>query len=256
MFISRKTIFIITMVIVVVAAVGFLFYLQHAQPPRYRELGTLPAYNPDYWSVSNVTKGDLVLLNIQVNVTDCIWQSRLYYSNLTEIQTINDDGTHIYEFHADATGDYLLRLYDEHGLNYTVECTHPITEQPTMVLFSIDRLVLKKGENATLTVIIENFDLETHVVEYRFNASHRVLIYKGAEKLLPRIGSQYTFNYILDATVPHTYIYTYTETRVFIVSATLEEGVSSATYPISLTVYFDGEELEKTWNDLILKVEE
>lgn len=232
------------------AVVGFWFSSQHTQPPRpYTGSGSLSAYNPDYWCISNVSKGELVLLSIQVNMTDYIWQSRLYYSNLTEVQTINDDNTHIYEFYADTTDDYLLRLYDEYSFNYTIECTHPVSEQPTMVIFYIDRSVIKQGENATITVIVENRDLITLSVEYRFNVSHRVLIYEGAEKLLPRIGTEYTFNYTMGATDP-------SETKVFVVVGTLEEGISSATYPISLSVYFDGEELEKTWRDLTLKVEE
>jgi hypothetical protein len=44
-------------------------------------------------------------------------------------------------------------------------------------------------------------------------------------------------------------------TRVFVVIGTLEEYTLSAEYPISLSVYFDGEEQEETWSDLILKVE-
>lgn len=117
------------------------------------------------------------------------------------------------------------------------------------VEFSIDRSVIKKGENATITVTVENFDKRTHNVEYRFKVSYRVLIHKGAEEPLPRIGSEYIFNYTLEATIP-------SDTRVFVAIGALEEGVSSATYPISLTIYFDGKGQEKTWSDLTLKVEE
>ncbi|MFQ5758695.1 MAG: hypothetical protein ACE5IF_03360 [Candidatus Bathyarchaeia archaeon] len=123
-------------------------------------------------------------------------------------------------------------------------------KQPAgLVKFSIDRSVIKHGENATITVTVENFDKLTHNVEYRFRVNARVSIYEGAEKPLPRIGSQYTFNYTLEATIP-------SDTRVFVVIGSLEELVLSATYPISLTVFFDGEELEKTWSDLTLTVEE
>ena len=75
--------------------------------------------------------------------------------------------------------------------------------QPTEpVKFSIDHSVIKHGENATITVTTENVDMITHNVEYRFNVSHRVLIYEGAEKPLPRIGQEYLFNYTLEASIP------------------------------------------------------
>lgn len=114
--------------------------------------------------------------------------------------------------------------------------------------FSLDRSVIDVGENSTLTVVVENIDLKTHQVEYRFNASHRVLVYAGNEEVLPRIDSCYTFDYILGPVDPST-------TKVFTISGTLEEGAWKATYPIFLIVYVDGEELEKTWNDLTLTVE-
>jgi hypothetical protein len=121
--------------------------------------------------------------------------------------------------------------------------------QPTgPVNFSIDRSVIKQGENATITVTVKNFNMKKYNVTYWFKVNHRVSIYEGAQKPLPLIGSQYAFNYTLDATVP-------SDTRVFVVIGTLEEGISSATYPISLTVFFEGKELEKTWSDLTLMVE-
>ncbi len=125
----------------------------------------------------------------------------------------------------------------------------PSTQPAGVVRFSIDRSVIKQDENATLKVTVENADLKELIVEYRFEVNHRVSIYEGAEKLLPRTVSGYTFNHTLEAT--HA-----SETNVFVVTGTLEKGMLSATYSISLTVYFDGEEQEKTWNDLTLKVEE
>lgn len=123
------------------------------------------------------------------------------------------------------------------------------TQPHSVVGFSIDRPVIKPGENATLEVIVENFDLKRHFVEYRFKTNPKVSIYEGAERRLRRINSYYTFNHTLEAS--HG-----SETNLFVVKATLEEGISSSTYSISLSVYFDGGELEKTWNDLTLKVEE
>ena len=116
------------------------------------------------------------------------------------------------------------------------------------VQFSMNRSVIKEGENATITVTVKNVQMKEYIVEYRFNASDKLSIYEGAERLLPRIGSQYVFNFTLDASIP-------SETRVFVVVGDLEEAISSATYPISLAIYLDGKGLEKTWNDLILKVE-
>lgn len=116
------------------------------------------------------------------------------------------------------------------------------------VEFSIDRSGIKHGENATITVTVKNVQMKEYIVEYRFAASDRLLIHEGAERLLPRIGSEYVFNYTLGAADP-------SDTKVFVVEGRLEEGISSATYPISLSIYFDEDELEKTWNDLTLKVE-
>ncbi|UCC33945.1 MAG: hypothetical protein JSW53_02780 [Candidatus Bathyarchaeota archaeon] len=123
-----------------------------------------------------------------------------------------------------------------------------LTRRTEPVKFSIDRSVIGDGENATVTVTMENIYMREHYVEYRFKVSHRVDIYEGAEKLLARINSQFVFNYTLEASIPSV-------TRVFLVIGRLEEDVLSAEYPISLSIYFDGEEQEKTWSDLILKVQ-
>ncbi|NIR16100.1 MAG: hypothetical protein GWN86_20130 [Desulfobacterales bacterium] len=123
------------------------------------------------------------------------------------------------------------------------------TRSESVVRFSIYESVIKEGENTTLTVFVRNFDLKTHLVEYRFRVNHRVSIYEGAEALLPRIGSEYVFNFTLEATDP-------SKTKIFVVIGSLEKDVSSATYPIALTVYFDEEDLDQTWNDLPLKVED
>jgi hypothetical protein len=122
------------------------------------------------------------------------------------------------------------------------------TQPSGIVRFSIDRSVIREGESATLKVTVENAGLEELFVEYRFKVNYRVSIYEGAEKLLPRTVSGYMFNHTLEAT--HE-----SETNVFVVRGTLEEGMLSATYSISLSVYFDEKEQEKTWDDLILKVE-
>ena len=121
-------------------------------------------------------------------------------------------------------------------------------QPPGPVTFTIDRPVIKQDENATITITIENRDLKRHIVEYRFNVSSWVLVHEGAERLLPRIGPEYVFNYTIEATDPE-------KTKAFLVIGTLEEGVSSATYPISLTISFDGKDLEKTWSNITLKVE-
>jgi hypothetical protein len=130
------------------------------------------------------------------------------------------------------------------GFWFYSQSTHP----SGVVRFSIDRSVIKQGENATLKVTVENAGLEELFVEYRFKVNDKVSIYEGAEKLLPRTISGYTFNHTLEAT--HE-----SETNVFVVTGMLEEGMLSATYSISLIVYFDEKEQEKTWNDLMLKVE-
>ena len=91
------------------------------------ESGNLSINGVDYFWISNVTEGDLVLLNIQADTWPYKWESKLYYSNLTLIERIFDYDTHIYEFIANETDDYLLRLFADFSLNYTIECNHLVT---------------------------------------------------------------------------------------------------------------------------------
>jgi len=101
----------------------------HAQ---YVGSGSLAEHDIDYWWIA-IGKDDLVLLSIAAD-TPFSWVSELYYSNLTLVQTVSDDFTHNYQFYANATDDYLLKLSSGYySFNYTVECAYPVSEQPTPV---------------------------------------------------------------------------------------------------------------------------
>ena len=93
--------------------------------------GSLGEHAIDYWWIA-ITQGDLVLLSVEAD-TPFTWTSDLYYANLTLIQTVSDDFTHNYQFYANATGDYLLKLSSGYySFNYTVECAHMLSEQPAI----------------------------------------------------------------------------------------------------------------------------
>lgn len=114
--------------------------------------------------------------------------------------------------------------------------------------FSIKPSFIKEGKRASITVGVRNLDMKTHEIKLIFKVSPRVLIFKGAEQPLPKENSFYTYTFTLDAADPE-------EERIFTVTATLEEGISRADYPLSLSVLVDGKELRKTWKDLSLTVQ-
>jgi hypothetical protein len=100
----------------------------------YIVFGSLSAYDVDYWWVNGVSKGDTVLLGIQADTFPYDWHSRLYYSNLTLFNGTDRYDTHIYQFIADKTDDYLLRLTADFDLSfdYNIESNHTISEQPLL----------------------------------------------------------------------------------------------------------------------------
>ena len=89
--------------------------------------GRLSAYDPDYFWISNVNKGNYVEIIIQADTWPYDWESKMCYSNLTLVKRISGEDTHIYEFIANETDDYLLRLFADFSLNCTIECNHLVT---------------------------------------------------------------------------------------------------------------------------------
>ncbi len=97
-------------------------YQNISEQLMYTNAGVLSVEEVDYWWIYNVNEGDLVLLVVETDTT-CMWESRLYYSNLTLLGETFQGDTHIYEFISDKADDYLLRLYTEYcSFNYTIEC--------------------------------------------------------------------------------------------------------------------------------------
>jgi len=91
----------------------------------YTESGNLTVFDVDYWWISGVDQGEQVLVNIVTDPNDA-WESRIYYSNLTLVQSVGYGNTHIHEFIASKTDTYLLRITNDVSFNYTIESTHPI----------------------------------------------------------------------------------------------------------------------------------
>jgi len=117
--------------------------------------------------------------------------------------------------------------------------------------FSLGSLDMREGENTTLTVVIENLNrTRDHEIEYRFNVSRMVSIYeKGKENPLNRVGSYYNHPFNLTTGNPSL-------TTEFTVTGTIHEDVQFSGYSLVFSVYVDGEELQKTWNDLTLIIRE
>ena len=114
---------------------------------------------------------------------------------------------------------------------------------PVDIECSLDPLTITQNERSLLTISIENLDLKTHEIKFVFDASSRISIYAGTERLL----EQNTYAFTLDATNP-------SERKAFTMSGSLDQKVSSAQYPILLKVYVNGNELAKNWDDLLLTV--
>lgn len=114
---------------------------------------------------------------------------------------------------------------------------------PISVKSSLDPSTIRENERAKLTLSFENSDLKTHDIKLVFDTSPRILIYAGTEQLL----QDKTYSFTLEAVDP-------SEERVFTVTGSLEEKVSSCEYPINLKIYVDGNELQKTWDDIVLIV--
>lgn len=134
------------------------------------------------------------------------------------------------------------------SMAYGVYQRYPVPKPPIEISkLSIEPSPVKEGEKSILIVSVKNLDLKTHEIKFIFDVGPRVLMYAGAEQLLPKSNSFYVYTFTLEAADP-------AEERVFAVTTTLEEGISSADYTLSLMVFIDGEELRKTWDDLALTV--
>lgn len=149
-----------------------------SSPPvnTYLDSGNLTANDVDYWRIHNVAEGEAVLLNIQADTFPYRWESRITYSNLTLVNETYDYDTHIYEFIADKTDNYMLRLHATFSFNYTIESAHvvliPGNHDIAVENITISRSVV--GQNFTLLIntTIENqggFTEIFNVTVYRNN---------------------------------------------------------------------------------------
>jgi len=153
---------------------GFCYNISCSYPVTRQQLfedsGSLSAGEVDYWWVSDVEKDDLILLYI-VPDEFYLWESRMYYPNLTEIETIEAGGTHIHQFVADKTDNYLLRLRAESfGFNYVVKWCHPIVKHNVAITeVSLHKTVVCQGFSLNISINISNtgnFTQITNVTAY------------------------------------------------------------------------------------------
>lgn len=114
---------------------------------------------------------------------------------------------------------------------------------PVGVLISLDPTIIRENETSKLTLSVENSDLKTHIITSFFDTSPRISIYAGNEQRL----HDNTYSFTIEASDP-------SEERVFTVTGSLDEKVSSSDYPIALHVYVDGNALSKAWDDVVLTI--
>jgi len=130
----------------------------------YEGNGSLPEGDVDYWWIS-VNKDDPVLVDIQPEGGTSFWDSHIYYSNLTLVPDQYKGGTdtHIHQFIADKTDNYLLRLSDAWtGFNYTIESNHPISQHNIRVTdVSPYKTVIYEGQLLEIYVDISNIGMFT-----------------------------------------------------------------------------------------------
>jgi DnaJ-domain-containing protein 1 len=92
-----------------------------AQTQPFTVSDAVSAGHVDYWWISDVSKGDLVLLTIVGDV-----EFQLSYPNFTVID-LSDKAV---QFIANTTSDLLLRITAIPGKSYTVQSTHQLSRQP------------------------------------------------------------------------------------------------------------------------------
>ena len=121
----------------------------------------------------------------------------------------------------------------------------PFSPKPSIeVAWSLEPPTVKENERSRLTLSFTNIDLKTYEIKVFFDTSPRLSIYEGNEHLL----QQNTYAFTLEASDP-------SEQRVFTLSGTLEAGTLSSQYSIPFSVYIDGKELPKNWDEPILTIQ-
>jgi hypothetical protein len=131
----------------------------------YAAAGTVAGGGADFWRISNVTKGDLVLLVVNgEGFWD--WESQLSYTNLSVIDTIGGTTTgapsnanHIFQFYANFTSDLLLRISPPWtgDMAYSIQCTHFIPSHNVAITsVSTDKNTVQPGAYVTVYANVSN----------------------------------------------------------------------------------------------------
>ncbi|MCW3998655.1 MAG: PKD domain-containing protein [Candidatus Bathyarchaeota archaeon] len=111
----------------------------------YTVSGSLPVDTINYHRITNIHRGDIVLLSVSSSIGSGYnvgFYSAILFSNLSTAFAINSSpyypgNPHIYQFIAPIDGTYYLEVY--HGtqdLNYTVTSSHPVSSEKPPVLTS------------------------------------------------------------------------------------------------------------------------
>ena len=98
-----------------------------------------------------------------------------------------------------------------------------------------------------LHISIKNLDHKTHQIKIIFETGPRIMIYEGAESLLLKTDQGYQYTFSIESEDPDA-------EKIFLVKASLEEGASMATYPITMKIFVDGTKINADWDDVELTV--
>jgi hypothetical protein len=145
------------------------------QAMMYAATGTVVGGGADFWTISNVTKGDLFLLIVRGYGFS--WESQLSYANLTVIDTNLGGGDHIVQFYANFTGDLILRIKPSHWeMSYKIQCTHHIPSHNVAVTSaSTDKTAAAPGELVNVYANVVNLG--------EYTESFNVTAYYGSKSM-------------------------------------------------------------------------
>ncbi len=131
------------------------------QPMPYAAGGSVLRDGADFWRISNVTKGDLFLLVVNPDLYGGIYGfgTQLSYPDLTVIDTNDIAGSHIIQFYANMSSDFLLKITPSWvgDMPYSIQCTHFIPSHNVAITnASSDKNAAAPGEFVTINANVAN----------------------------------------------------------------------------------------------------
>jgi hypothetical protein len=115
-----------------------------AQLTPYEIGGSIAADGASWHNIEDVRKDDLVLISIS-SVEGC--DSSIFFPNQTLCQNIGYSKMHIYQFKAEESGTYLLRMSSAFGTgtSYSGTSSHKVNNASLMTPFSVNGTIAANG---------------------------------------------------------------------------------------------------------------